>query len=163
MLSSESRDNVAGSAVASRSTVPGLALACLLVAAPLAAQQTPPPVQGDSASASLLLAHHRGAEAARYASTTRWVTGGFLGGLTLGPIGAGLAWTLANNSDAEMPIERWRLLMQEVDVSYADAYQASYAQALHARRKRAALRGGIIGTAALVVTAGTIWAVYYYY
>lgn len=125
--------------------------------------QEVPPTRADSTSSSLILAQHRGAEAARYASTTRWVFGGFMGGLTLGPVGAGLAYVLANNSDTEVPVERWRLLTQEVDLEYAEAWQRSFAETLHARRKRAALTGGVIGTAALAVTATAIWAIYYYY
>jgi hypothetical protein len=137
----------------------GVGLAALLVASPIAAQM---PV-ADTTASSVILAQYRGAEAARFASTTRWVVGGFAGGLTLGPVGAGLAWTLARSSDAELPADRLRLLLQEEDAAYVEAYQRSYAQTLHERRRKAALKGGIIGTAALAVTATAIWAVYYYY
>ena len=134
-------------------------------APPLAAQEPQARPTADTVVTTpdaLLVAEYRGAEAARYASTTKWVFGGFAGGLTLGPVGAGLAWTLANNSDAELTAERWRLLTEEVSSTYADTYQRSYAETLHARRKRAALTGGIIGTAALGVALGAIWATYYY-
>jgi hypothetical protein len=43
-----------------------------------------------------------------------------------------------------------------------DPYERAYAEALHARRKRSALTGGALGTAALVATATAIWAIYYY-
>jgi hypothetical protein len=143
-----------------------LLVLAMVHAGPLEAQEQQARPAADSMRPvpdALLVAEMRGAEAARYASTTRWVFGGFAGGLTLGPIGAGLAWTMANNSDAELSAERWRLLTQEVNSTYADTYQRSFAEALHARRKRAALTGGIIGTAALGVTLGAIWAAYYYY
>lgn len=142
----------------------GLVLAAVH-APPVAAQEPQARPTADTVVAipdAMLVAQYRGAEAARYASTTKWVIGGFAGGLTLGPVGAGLAWTLANNSDAELAAERWRLLTEEVNSTYADTYQRSYAETLHARRKRAALTGGIIGTAALGVALGAIWAAYYY-
>lgn len=115
--------------------------------------------QVDSAAVGAM----RGAEAARFAGTGPWVMRGFLGGLTLGPIGAGLVWTVANNSDVELGPQHRALLLQEGGVEYAAAYQRAYAETLHARRKRSARNGGIFGTAALVATATAIWAVYYYY
>jgi hypothetical protein len=141
--------------------------ALLLATAPLAAQeaqqpelqQRPDTVVLDSA----VLGARRGMEAARYESTTNWVWGGFMGGLTLGPIGAGLAWTLANNSDVALGVDRRVLLSYDGGLTYVDAFERAYAEALLERRKRSALRGGIIGTAALAATLTTIWAIYYYY
>jgi hypothetical protein len=139
----------------------------LLAAIPLAAQETsvPEPQQPPETVAldSAVLGARRGQEAARFESTTSYVWGGFVGGLTLGPIGAGLAWTLANNSDVALGLERRMLLSYDGGPTYADAFERAYAAALLERRKRSALRGGIIGTAALVATATTIWAIYYYY
>jgi hypothetical protein len=116
-------------------------------------------VQTDSAA----LGAQRGTEAARYEGTGPWVMRGFLGGLTLGPIGAGLVYVVANNSEVALSPQHRSLLLQEGGAQYANAYQRAYAEALHARRKRSALTGGAIGTAALAATAAVIWAVYYYY
>jgi hypothetical protein len=148
-----------------------LAGACLLIAAPVLGQQTPVPdtvpradLVGSTVLDSTVLGTRRGLAAARYESTTPWIWGGFLGGLTLGPVGAGLAWTLANNSDVALGVDRRMLLLAyDGGFTYVDAYERAYAEALHARRKRSALTGGALGTAALVATATAIWAVYYYY
>lgn len=122
-------------------------------------QATPRTAQLDSAE----LGAQRGTEAARYESTGPWVMRGFFGGLTLGPIGAGLVWTVANNSNVAIGPQDRMLLLQEGGSEYANAYQQAYAQTLHARRKRSALTGGAIGTAALAATLTAIWAAYYYY
>jgi hypothetical protein len=144
--------------------------ALLLVTTPLAGQgrsegQVDPAV--DTASVVMtdttVLGARRGLQAARYESTSRWIWGGFLGGATLGPIGAGLAWTLANNSQVALGVDQRMLLSYDGGSAYIDAYQRAYAEELLARRKRSALTGGAIGTAALVATLTAIWAVYYYY
>jgi hypothetical protein len=147
-----------------------LASCALLVAVgPLTAQQTPVPEAepqrptDDVVLDSAALGARRGLEAARYESTTGWVWGGFLGGLTLGPIGAGLAWTLANNSDVALGLDRRMLVSYDGGSLYVEAYERAFAEALLSRRKRSAIRGGAIGTAALVATVTTIWAIYYYY
>jgi hypothetical protein len=124
---------------------------------------TPVPAAEAAASDTVVLAARRGVDAARYESTTNWVWGGFIGGLTLGPIGAGLAWTLANNSDVAIGIDRRMVLHLDGGPTYIEAFEQAYAQSLLERRKRSALRGGILGTAGLVATATVIWAVYYYY
>jgi hypothetical protein len=110
----------------------------------------------------VVLGLRRGIDAARYESTTNWVWGGFIGGLTLGPIGAGLAWTLANNSDVALGVDRRMVLHLDGGATYIQAFEQAYAQALLDRRKRSALRGGILGTAGLVAAATAIWAVNHY-
>jgi hypothetical protein len=142
-----------------------LALLPLLAAvAPLAAQSpaTAGATQGPALD-SVALGSLRGSEAARYESTSNWVMRGFAGGLTLGPIGTGLAWTVANNSDVVLSPQQRMLLLQEGGSTYTEAFQRSYAETLMARRKRSALTGGAIGTAALAAIITTVWAVYYYY
>jgi hypothetical protein len=134
-----------------------------LLAAPAAAQQTPPARASFAAADSVALGELRGAEAARYESTSGWVMRGFTGGITLGPIGAGLVYTVANNSEVALLPQQRLLLLQEGGSTYADAFQRSYAETLLARRKRSALTGGALGTAALAAIATTVWAVYYYY
>lgn len=146
-----------------------LAGALVLTAAPAAAQDvpapdtTPVPAAQAMASDTVVLGARRGVDAARYESTTNWVWGGFVGGLTLGPIGAGLAWTLANNSDVALGVDRRMVLHLDGGPTYIEAFEQAYAEALLERRKRSALRGGLLGTAGLVATATVIWAVYYYY
>jgi hypothetical protein len=144
--------------------------ALLLVASPLAAQEPPAePAAPEARTASIVmtdtavLGTRRGLQAARYESTSRWIWGGFLGGFALGPIGAGLAWTLANNSDVALTVDQRLLLSYDGGSAFIEAYEAAYAQELLARRKRSALTGGAIGTAALAATLAAIWAVYYYY
>lgn len=138
-----------------------LAVAILLSlgVAPLAAQQTAPVAVSDS----VVLGSARGAETARNESTTNWVAGGFAGGLTLGPIGAGLSWALANNSEVTLPLPQKMMLISQGGPAYMHAFEDAYASTLRSRRKRSALVGGAIGTAALAAVATTIWAVYYYY
>jgi hypothetical protein len=114
-------------------------------------------------SDSAALGARRGTEAARYEATSQWVFRGFLGGLTLGPIGAGVAWTAANNSAVALTPQHRTLLLQEGGAEYAAAYQDAFAETLLARRKRSALTGGAFGTAALAATITAIWAIYYYY
>jgi hypothetical protein len=150
--------------------VPLLAFAAAL---PLAAQQTAQDtmaraaadttVRRTAALDSAALGTLRGADAARYESTTGWVMRGFAGGLTLGPIGAGLAWTVANNSEVALSPQQRMLLLQEGGSTYTESFQRAYAETLLTRRKRSALTGGAIGTAALAAVVTTVWAVYYYY
>jgi hypothetical protein len=118
------------------------------------------PAPYDAQTDSAALGTQRGTEAARYEGTGPWVMRGFLGGLTLGPIGAGLVYVVANNSEVALSPQHRSLLLQEGGAQYANAYQRAYAEALHARRKRSALTGGAIGTAALAATAAAIWAIH---
>jgi hypothetical protein len=147
-----------------------VATALLVVVWPLAAQEPPQEqveleVRSGTAMVTdtAVLGARRGLQAARYESTTNWIWGGFLGGMTLGPIGAGLAWTLANNSEVALGVDERMLLSYDGGSAYIDAYQRAYAEELLARRKRSALTGGAIGTAALAATLTAIWARYYYY
>lgn len=153
-----------------RTTLLGMACGLLFLAGPVAGQQPPEPVperaiqQPDTMVLdSAVLGARRGLQAARVESTSNWVWGGFFGGLTLGPIGAGLAWTLANNSSVGLSVDERMLLSYDGGLTYIDAYERAYAEALLERRKKSALRGGLIGTAALAATLTAIWAVYYYY
>lgn len=85
-----------------------LAVVALVLASGTLTAQEPTAVEPQETHASILavdsavLGARRGIEAARRESTTGWIWGGFLGGATLGPIGAGLVWTLANNSDVAL-------------------------------------------------------------
>jgi hypothetical protein len=136
--------------------------AFLLPAAPLHAQQvqSPPAILvEDSASLGAL----QGELDARNESTTGWWWRGFAGGALLGPIGGGFAYALANNSGVTLPPHRAMILAAERSPSYAQNYEAAFADKLRDRRERATIVGGALGTAALAAVATTIWAVYYYY
>jgi hypothetical protein len=106
--------------------VAGALMACW---APAAGQQpaldTVPPGLEPAGMAldSATLGARRGLEAARYESTQGWIWGGFAGGLTLGPIGAGLAWTLANNSDVALGVDRRMLLQYDGGSTYIEAFE----------------------------------------
>jgi hypothetical protein len=60
-------------------------------------------------------------------------------------------------------VDRRLVLHLDGGPTYIEAFEQAYAEALLERRKRSALRGGILGTAGLAATATAIWAVYYYY
>jgi hypothetical protein len=147
------------------------ALAALLSVPSSLAAQEPPQAQvaAEVRTVSVedtdtaVLGARRGLQAARYETTSPWIWGGFLGGMTLGPIGAGLAWTLANNSQVALSVDQRMLLSYDGGHAYIEAYERAYAEELWARRKRSALTGGAIGTAALAATLTAVWAVYYYY
>jgi hypothetical protein len=116
-----------------------------------------------SAADSAALGARRGAEAARHESTARWVWSGFAGGLVLvGPIGAGASYVAASNSKVALDPAQRMVLLSEGTPGYAWAYEEAFAKSLRERRKRSALVGGALGTAALAAVATTVWAVYYY-
>lgn len=108
------------------------------------------------------LAAGAGAQAARNESTTPWIWGGFAGGLTTGPIGTGLAWFLADNSQARLEVPRAMMISTESGPVYLQVYEEAFAETLRARRKRSALVGGAFGTATLGAVLFAIWADYYY-
>jgi hypothetical protein len=142
-----------------------LAAAAAQAQEPRAAADTAALVDARAAAArdSAAIGYQRGLQAARNEPTSQWVLRGFLGGLVLGPVGAGVAYTAANNSGVAVTPQYRMLLLQEGGAAYATSYQDAYAEALRARRKRSALTGGVLGTAALAATITTIWALYYYY
>lgn len=127
--------------------------------APIAAQQALEMTAADSSA----LGTRRGAEAARNESTSKWMLGGFAGGFTLGPIGAGVSYATASQSKVALDPAQRMVLLNEGTPTYAWAYEEAFATALRERRKRSALVGGALGTAALAAVATTVWAVYYYY
>lgn len=104
-----------------------------------------------------------GTRAARNESTTSWILGSYVAGLTTGPIGTGLAWFLADNSKARIETARALMLSAEGGPAYLQAYEQAYAETLRARRKRSALIGGGLGTATLGAGLFALWLNYYYY
>ncbi len=137
----------------------------------LEAQQTPEAVAQQRAetlvaqradSTLLILAATDGAQAARLESTTHWLWGGFAAGTVLGPIGAGMAWFVADNSQARLEVPHAMLLTAEAGPAYVHIYVRSYGEVLRARRKRSALVGGALGTATMGALLLAVWANYYY-
>lgn len=127
-------------------------LAALLVGGPASAQSEP--AAGPAATDTLSLAGDvEGTTMAEAAGTAVWTVGGFAGGLALGPIGAGLAYAVAQGSASALP-EDVQSKVGRKGSDFSLAYQQAYTRKLVARRQRAALVGGAVGTALLVV--GTV-------
>jgi hypothetical protein len=127
----------------------------LLLAAPAAAQSAPS-AEPEAAQPTDTLAQAgkvEGTTSAEAAGTAVWTVGGFAGGLTLGPIGAGLAYAMAESSASALPADVQSKVGRRGS-EYSLAYQQAYTQKLISRRKRASLVGGAAGTALLVV--GTV-------
>lgn len=127
-------------------------LASLLLVAPAPAQTEPrfePPVRDTLALAGDI----EGTTSAEAAGTAVWTIGGFAGGLALGPIGAGLAFAMAESSASALP-EDVQSKVTRKGTEFSLAYQQAYTRKLVARRRRATLVGGAAGTALLVV--GTV-------
>lgn len=117
----------------------------LLAGAPAAAQAPVDSLQKAGAA--------EGGTTARALGTTAWTLGGFASGLTLGPLGVGLAYAVAGSSASPLPPDvQTRVGRKGSD--FALAYQQAYTERLVSRRKRASLVGGATGTAMLVV--GTV-------
>lgn len=130
----------------------GGVLASLLLVAPASAQAEPdfqPPARDSLALAGEI----EGTTMAEAASTALWTVGGFAGGVTLGPIGAGLAFAMAESSASALP-EDVQSKVGRKGSEFSLAYQQAYTKRLVARRRRATLVGGSVGTALLVV--GTV-------
>jgi|DewCreStandDraft_2_1066082.scaffolds.fasta_scaffold00075_49 hypothetical protein len=94
--------------------------------------------------------------AANGASTGGALLSGLVGGLALGPIGAGLAVARAGRGPVAPPPTLERALSAQPPV-YAGAFRRAYADAVRRQRRTAALVGGAIGTGifttvALIVT-----------
>ncbi|MGI9174144.1 MAG: hypothetical protein ACR2GR_02335 [Rhodothermales bacterium] len=78
-----------------------------------------------------------------------WALGGFAGGVGLGLIGTGVAYGLAANSSATLPADKV-VFIQGRSADYRLAYQRAYKDGVQRKRKRSALVGGFVGTAAIV-------------
>lgn len=130
----------------------GGALASLLLLAPAAAQSGPE-LQPPARDTLALAGETEGTTLAEAAGTAVWTVGGFAGGLTLGPIGAGLAFAMAESSASALP-EDVQSKAGRRGSEFSLAYQQAYTRKLVARRRRATLVGGAAGTALLVV--GTV-------
>jgi hypothetical protein len=123
-------------------------LAALLAASPAGAQAPAAPADSLGRVGGV-----EGNTAAQAIGTTVWTLGGLAGGLTLGPLGAGLAYAFAEGSASALPADVQSKVGRRGG-EYSLAYQQAYTRRLVARRKRAAVVGGAAGTALLVV--GTV-------
>lgn len=137
-----------------RVTATTLVLAIFFGASSLLAQQSQPAgaTQAGSPSASEVMAKGRldGTTAAQSVGTGGWMAGGVVTGLLTGLIGTAVIWAVAGSSDVSVPADR-RLQIAEQPATYQQQYEAGFGEKLKSKRKGAALGGGLLGTAALVL------------
>jgi hypothetical protein len=133
-----------------------LALVVVVPAAALAQvqQQSTPPTQSTQAAPlspdAVTRAQVEGQTAAMNVGTGGWFGGSFASGVFLGLIGTGVSWGLAAGSNADMPPEK-KLTITNPDPSYRAFAEKAYGDKVRAKRKSAALKGGLLGTAAFVL------------
>lgn len=134
-------------------TPAALAAALFLAAAGGAPAQNPAPAQPPRAAvadSSSTMAVLHGRAAAERVGTGGSFAGGFVGGFFLGLIGTGIAYAVASGSDAQLPaLDAARLAQATSD--YQLAFRQGFEERVRARRKGAALTGGLLGTATIVV------------
>ena len=137
-----------------RTTARAVVLAMLFGASSLLAQQSQPSAvtQAGTPSAAELMARGRldGTNAAQGVGTGGWMAGGIATGVLTGLIGTVVIWAAAGSSDVAVPADR-RVQIADQPATYQQQYESGYGEKLKARRKGAALGGGLLGTAALVL------------
>jgi hypothetical protein len=112
---------------------------------------TNPPTQPAALSPDAVTrAQLEGQTAAMNVGTGGWFGGSFASGVFLGLIGTGVSWGLAAGSNADMPPEK-KLTITNPDASYRAFAEKAYGDKVRAKRKSAALKGGLLGTAAFVL------------
>lgn len=130
-----------------------LAVAVLVLGAADAWAQQPAPAQPPRAAVTdsgPTMAVLHGRAAAERIGTAGSFAGGFAGGFFLGLIGTGIAYAAASGSDAQLPaLEAARLAQATSD--YQLAFRQGFEERVRSRRKGAALTGGLLGTAVIVV------------
>jgi hypothetical protein len=109
-----------------------------------AAAPTFPAARADSAAPTQ--GAYAGAEAARRQGALGWMGTGFLGGVVLGPIGAGLAFATVSSRSAELP-PATRATLAGHSPEYAAAFMEAFRDRLRSERRTAVLVGGATGTA----------------
>lgn len=87
-----------------------------------------------------------GRSAANATSTGGWLAGGFASGLFFGLIGTGVVYAIAGSSEAELPPEYFPSV-QAKGSAYMLGFNQGYVQRLKSKQKKAALIGGLTGTA----------------
>lgn len=99
---------------------------------------------------ALSRAQLEGQTAAMNVGTSGWFSGSFVSGVFLGLIGTGVSYGAAAASNVEMPPEK-KLMITSPDPSYQAFAEKAYSDKVRAKRKSAALKGGLLGTAAFVI------------
>lgn len=82
--------------------------------------------------------------------TGGWFGGSLVSGVFLGLIGTGVSWGVAAASNVEMPPDK-KLLITNPDPTYKAFAEKAYGDKVRSKRQSAALKGGLLGTAAFVV------------
>lgn len=95
-----------------------------------------------------------GEMAATWHDTSGRMTGGFLAGLTLGLIGTGIAYVVADSDDVRTPASQFvpPVVFTEQN-EYTAGFRRSYTDRVRDARKSRALRGGLMGTFVTVSAA----------
>ena len=91
-----------------------------------------------------------GQTAAMNVPTGGWFGGSLVSGVLLGLIGTGVSYGIAAASNVEMPPDK-KLAITNPDVSYHAFAEKAYADKVKSKRKSAALKGGLLGTAAFIL------------
>lgn len=116
---------------------------------PLAAQQQSGTVAGATAADAIARGQLDGARAGEHVGTKGWLVGSYFSGLTLGLIGTGISWAVANGSDANVsPTQRAGII--DSSATYRAAFEEGFGEKVKSRRKASALTGGLLGTITFV-------------
>lgn len=122
----------------------------LVTALPAVAQQqqgTAGPT--NNAAAVIAQATMDGQSTATNVGTGGWFGGSMVGGVFTGLIGTAVSYALAASSNVELPAQnRAQIATQQSD--YQINFEKAYADKVRSKRKGAALKGGLVGTAAFV-------------
>ena len=105
------------------------------------------PARGDAAT--MVSGEQDGRALARTKGTGGWLGVGFASGLALGLLGTAVITIVAHNSGTDLPADR-QAEVQTRGAVYLHSFQHGYQDRLRARRRNAALTGGLLGTATIV-------------
>jgi hypothetical protein len=127
-----------------------LSLLCLMAlfrALPAPAQPAPSPADSTASGRSVEECSHQGSlDARRGVSTVGSFLGGFVGGLLLGPVGGALACAAQGRPDPPEP-----MVTSLGSADCESGYRDGYGEKGRSWRRRAAVGGGLFGTAFFVV------------
>lgn len=128
-----------------------LILALLFGASSLLRAQATGPSTGTGGTAEeMARGRLDGQVAAQNVGSGGWFIGGVATGALTGLIGTAVIWVAAGSSDVSVPADR-RLQIINQNSIYQQSFESGFGERLKAQRKRSALRGGLLGTAAFVV------------
>ena len=97
------------------------------------------------------MAERDGRLAANDAGTGSWLGWGLGSGVLVPFVGPMVVYFMAGSSRATLSTEQERAIPRQA-IDYRAAYADGYRERLRSRRKDAALKGGLIGTAVVFVT-----------